>query len=88
MPTEEEIHDCLADMWDALYGGDLDESERAKCVYECHLGICEELYLAVWERLDAPFRSAWKAYVAQRLVVLRACERDTDRQGTRLPFEH
>jgi hypothetical protein len=64
--SEEEIYDCTAQMWIALYEGDLSEEEKAKAVYEVHEMLLREhderLYLAVWERLDAPFRSAWKQY--------------------------
>jgi hypothetical protein len=84
-PSEEEICDLCAAMWSDLYSGDLTEEARAATVYERHSTITEELYLAVWGRLDSKFRAAWKAYVAQERALQRSCFRDTDRQGARLP---
>ena len=79
MPSEEEICDCIASMWLALYDADLTEDERARAVYDCHVGIDETLYLTLWWRLDWPFRNAWLAYVCQehafRGQVLRDCRR-------------
>jgi poly-beta-hydroxyalkanoate depolymerase len=80
-PSEEEVHDCIASMYLALMEGDLEESDRANTVYACHLDLTEELYLAVWEKLDAPFRRAWKAYVDQERAVRRTVQRDCGRSG-------
>lgn len=80
-PSEEDICDCCAAMFDALNGGDLDEQQRAAIVYTVHTGIGEFLYLAVWERLDAPFRAAWKANIDAYRAVQRAVLRDCRRAG-------
>ena len=80
-PSEEEICDCIATMWLALYDGDLTEDERSKCIHDCHAGIGEFLYLAVWSRLDSKFRAAWKAYVFQERALRRQVLRDERRQG-------
>ena len=84
-PSEEEICDLCACMWSDLYDGDLTEEARAELIYERHSTITEEFYLAVWGRLDAPFRGAWKKYIDQANAIRRTCERDTDRAGVGLP---
>lgn len=68
-------------MHDALWLGDLTEDERARTVYECHLGIEQELYLRCWESLDSRFRSAWRAYIEQERAIRGTVQRDCRRQG-------
>jgi hypothetical protein len=80
-PSEESICDLCAAMWSDLYDGDLTEEARAQLIYERHSTITEEFYLAVWGRLDAPFRAAWKKYIDQERALRRSVQRDQRRQG-------
>ena len=58
MPSDEELHECIAQMLLAMEGSYQD-------IWECHCYLVAEeaLYLAVWEKLDAPFRARWKSYL-------------------------
>ena len=80
-PSEEDIRDLCVAIWDLLYEQDLDEDARSQAIAALHETISEEMYLAVWERLDAQFRRGWKEYVRHGLDLRKALNRRPDILG-------
>ena len=64
-PSEEEISDCLAELWALLYLSEYDEREMPPAVFALHtrLNDDQELYLEVWGRLDSKTRASWKGWL-------------------------
>lgn len=58
MPTDEQIHEAIAEMLLA-FEGTYDEI----WTLHCRLLEDQELYLQAWSLLDAPFRRHWTAYL-------------------------
>lgn len=63
--SERDINDFLAAIHQTLYIEDFTEEECCDAVYVIHLALAQDegLYLALWARLDAPTRRAFKGYV-------------------------
>jgi hypothetical protein len=61
MPSEEEIYEWCAAMYLAV-----DESYEQVYLVHSYLVRDPEVYLAVWERLEAPFRAFWKGCLDDR----------------------
>ena len=57
-PSEEAIHEAIAHMLLAMEG-----TYQDIYLLHCTLLADQDLYLAVWEKLDAPFRRHWVAYL-------------------------
>ena len=64
-PSEEDIHDSAAEVWALISLSEYDEVRMPQAVYELHCRLNEDefLYLAVWERLEAPLRRQFKDWL-------------------------
>lgn len=62
-PSEADIHACIAQL---LWTIDLGTSREILALHQ-ELVADQELLLAVWEKMDAPFRRHWSGYLEDAL---------------------